>query len=394
MRVYDLLLMKDVSKTADWLVRGAQGCPNPVALLQRMCPELVEAGIPVARAAAFVRTLHPHIMGRRFTWVPGEKVVITEASYTWLSSPDFLFGPVARVVETGVPFRARFLDGGDFGGVRVQSFIDEGFTDYIALPMTFISGQVHPITLATKHPDGFSDDDIHALDVVLQPLSRMAEIFALQRTAATLLNTYVGRNAGERIMAGQIKRGDIDSMRAVIWFSDLRGFTLLADQVPPAELIAMLNDLFECQVPAIEKFGGEVLKFIGDGLLAIFPIDPGGKTPEEQTEAALAASDEALASLAVRNETATSKGGRALKFGLALHLGDIAYGNIGGSGRLDFTCIGTAVNVAARLEGIAGKMGKSRVISADIAKLTTRATEALGEVDLKGVALAQTVFGV
>ncbi len=394
MRVYDPPLMKDVSKIADWLVRGAQGAANPVALLQRMCPELVEAGIPLARAAAFVRTLHPHIMGRRFTWVPGEKVVITEASYTWLSSPDFLLGPVARVVETGVPFRARFIDGGDFGGVRIQSFIDEGFTDYIALPMTFISGQVHPITLATKHPEGFSDDDIQALDVVLQPLSRMAEIFALQRTAATLLNTYVGRNAGERIMAGQIKRGDIDSMRAVIWFSDLRGFTSLADQVPPAELIAMLNDLFECQVPAIEKFGGEVLKFIGDGLLAIFPIDPGGKTPEEQTEAALAASDEALASLAVRNQTATSKGGRELKFGLALHLGDIAYGNIGGSGRLDFTCIGTAVNVAARLEGIAGKMGKSRVISADIAKLTTRTTEALGEVDLKGVALAQTVFGV
>ena len=386
--------MKDVSRIVDWLIAGVPGAGNPVALLQRICPELVEAGIPIARMAAFVRTLHPHILGRRFTWVPGEKVTIAEASYTWLGSPEFQRGPVARVVETGLFYRARIVDGGEHAGVDVASFAEEGFTDYVAFPMTFISGQVHPITLATRAPKGFAEDDIAALGAILPPLSRMAEIFALQRTAATLLNTYVGRNAGERIMAGQIKRGDIDSMRAIIWCSDLRGFTTLAGQVSPAELIAMLNDLFECQVPAIEKHGGEVLKFIGDGLLAIFPIDPGGKTPEEQTEAALAASDEAFAALETRNASALAKGGIELRFGLAIHLGDIAYGNIGGSGRLDFTCIGTAVNVAARLEGIAAKLGKTRVISADIAKLTKRTTEALGEFELKGVASAQSVFGV
>lgn len=384
--------MIDVRSIVDFLVRGAPGAPNPMLVLEKICPDLVAAGVPVDRCAAFVRTLHPHIMGRRFTWTPGEKVAVAEASYAWLNSPNFLKSPASQVVSTGKPLRARLCDGPP-ENVDLDDQIAAGFTDYYASPMLFVSGQVHAITWATRAPAGFTDEHIAAIEEVMQPLARIGEIFALMRTAANILNTYVGRNAGERIMAGQIKRGDIDAMRAVIWFSDLRGFTSLADQVSPGELISMLNDLFECQVPAIEKHGGEVLKFIGDGLLAIFPVDA-GKTPEEQTEAALAASDAALEALETRNAEARAKGGLELRFGLAVHLGDIAYGNIGGSGRLDFTCIGPAVNVAARLEGISSKLGLTRVLSADVAKLTKRDTKSLGEFELKGVSAPQTVFGL
>jgi adenylate cyclase len=384
--------MVDTSAIVDFLVRGAPGAPTPMAVLERICPELRDAGVPIDRVAAFVRTLHPHIMGRRFTWTPGQKVTISEASFAWLHSPDFLKSPVYQVVEHGAPLRIR-LAKGERADLDLDHLQREGFTDYYVTPMRFMSGQLHPIAWATRHPDGFTEEHLAAIERVMPPLSRVGEIFALMRTAANLLSTYVGRNAGERIMAGKIQRGDVETLRAIIWFSDLRGFTSLAGEVTPSELIGMLNDLFECQVPHIEAHGGEVLKFIGDGLLAIFPVE-GDKTPAMQAEAALLASDEAMKALADRNREAKERGGREMRFGLALHLGDVAYGNIGGSGRLDFTCIGPAVNVASRLEGVSSKLGLTRVLSADVAGLVQRAKKPLGEFELKGVAAAQAVFGL
>jgi len=226
-----------------------------------------------------------------------------------------------------------------------------------------------------------------ALARVVRPLSRVAEILALRRTAASLLTTYVGRNAGERILAGRIVRGDIETLRAVIWFSDLRGFTEMSARLPPAEIIETINQVFECQVPAIEQRGGEVLKFIGDGMLAIFPVDE-TSTPALRTAAALEAADQAFAALAALNTTRTA----ALQFGLALHLGEIAYGNIGSSNRLDFTVIGSAVNLAARLEGLTGKLGRPLLLSEALAAHATRPLDELGAFELKGVPGKQRVY--
>ena len=206
-----------------------------------------------------------------------------------------------------------------------------------------------------------------------------------------LLNTYVGRNAGERILGGQIQRGDVEPISAVIWFSDLRGFTALSDAVSPGELIGALNELFGCQVPAIEQRGGEVLKFIGDGLLAIFPIVAGGDPLPVLVENALAAADDAFESLAALN---VRRGGDKLRFGLALHVGEVVYGNIGGAGRLDFTAIGPAVNVASRLEGLTSKLAVDIVASQEVAALTRRPLRDLGEFELKGVASAAHVYAI
>ncbi len=393
----------DVEKTFEWLVNGAPGARTPMGVLGRMCPELREAGLPLDRLEAFVRTLHPHIAGRSFLWTPPGPVEVIERSFSALASPEFERSAVAEVFRSGQMMR-HHLEAGETGGhPELETLKGQGFTDFATAPMPFLNGQVHAITFATRRPGGFTDDDRRAVMRVMPPLTRIGEILALSRTATNLLNTYVGHDAGERILAGQIQRGDTNSIRAVIWFSDLRGFTSMSSALTPGEIIATLNDVFDCQVPAIEKRGGEVLKYMGDGMLAIFPVDGALGRPEgaagpdraqraARVDDAVAATREAFAALAALNERRAHKGQPPVRFGVALHVGEIAYGNIGGSGRLDFTCIGPAVNLAARLETLTGKLGRDVVLSEEVAGLTEAPLEDLGAFELKGVGAPSRAF--
>lgn len=377
--------MGQVQELFDWLVDGAPGATTPAQVVSRVCESLLRAGVPLTRTEAFVRTLHPHIAGRSFLWEPGVPTAVVERSYAFLHSESFLKGPVAAVFRTGQPVRLH-----PAGDPRAHGLdgAPEDCTDYYASPLRFLSGQSHAVTFATRAPGGFSAADLAAIERVMPPLARVGEIMALARTATNLLDTYVGHGAGGRILAGKILRGDTETLRAVIWFSDLRGFTALSSQVEPREIIQVLNQLFDCQVPAIEKRGGEVLKFIGDGLLAILPLQ--GEANQGQCDAMLEAADEAFLALAAHNAQVPKE--RAIRFGLALHVGEVAYGNIGGASRLDFTCIGPAVNLAARLEGLTGKLHRDVVLSAEFARHTTRPLEPLGTFELKGVPGPQQAF--
>lgn len=385
----------DVGPCFEWLVDGAPGAPTPVHVLARLCPWLVEQGVPLARVEAFVRTLHPHIVGRRFEWVaPDSAVRVEEASWDYLLSEGFLRSPAAEVFRSGAAVRCALDGEGLRAWPALEALRAEGYTDFYAGPLTFLSGQSHAITFATRAPGGFSREHLEALAQVLRPLSRVAEILALSRTAVNLLNTYVGRNAGERILGGKIQRGESESLQAVLWFSDLRGFTTLSETVGTQEVLAVLNELFQCQVPAIERYGGEVLKFMGDGMLAIFPI-PQGATEAQlraRCDAALEAAGDAFLALGAYNLRRALLPRPPVRLGLALHLGEVAYGNIGGAGRLDFTCIGPAVNMAARLEGVSSKLGHPLVVSAEVARHTTRSVRSVGFFELKGVAEPVEVF--
>jgi adenylate cyclase len=376
----------DTRMIVDWLVGGIPGAKTPSDVLGRVCDELA-TGMPLHGAEVFVRTLHPHIVGRSFVWEPGIPVAVRDNSYAYLQSPTFLASPLADVFRTGEYVRCR-------AGERAlpESLAGSGFTDYVAAPFTFLSGQVHAVTLMTRARGGFSDEDVAAIRSVVPPLTRIAEILALSRTAVNLLNTYVGRNAGERILAGKIQRGDIESIRAVIWFSDLRGFSSLSGSLSPGEVIAMLNELFECQVSAIETRGGEVLKFMGDGMLAIFPVEGDDAAIGALCSTALEAADEAFAALASLNARRALRVSAPLRFGLALHIGEVAYGNIGGAGRLDFTCIGAAVNLAARIEALTSKLDRLVLVSESFANASPRACNPLGAFELKGIAGAQNIF--
>ncbi|MGB8566991.1 MAG: adenylate/guanylate cyclase domain-containing protein [Pseudolabrys sp.] len=260
---------------------------------------------------------------------------------------------------------------------------DEGVTDYVVAPLHFSGGEVHFSSWATRQPGGFTDAEIEAIQSLIAPLARVAEIRAWYRVAGNLLTTYVGKDAGERVLAGHIRRGDTEAIHAAIWLSDMRGFTTLADTLPPQDLVDLLNRYFDCQVPAIVEHGGEVLKYMGDGLLAIFPVGAAalkaGRAARNQI-AALGASD---------------GNGSGLRFGLALHVGDVLFGNIGSGNRLDFTCIGPAVNLAARLEKLAGRLGRTILASEDfVDHCGDDDLQPLGRFAVAGFAAEQTVFGL
>ena len=384
--------MADVRGTVEWLVDGARTATRPEGALEEMCARLVAEGLPLWRVNVFVRTLHPDLMGRRLRWELGKAVDVNETPIQVLSSEMFRTSPVLAIAKTGRSLRRRLLAPDcPFDFPVLGELKADGATDYLITPLPFISGDTHAVSWATRAAAGFGESEIAALESVAVPLSRVAEIWALRRVATNLLDTYVGRQAGARILAGQIRRGHTETIRAAIWLSDLRGFTELADRTPGPALIELLNRYFDCQVPAIQDAGGEVLKYMGDGVLAIFPIagDVGAVC-----HAALAAARVFRAEVAKLNAASSDDPATQLRFGLALHVGDVLYGNIGGGNRLDFTAIGPAVNLAARLEKLARDLNRAIIASGAFAAACPQAFEPLGERALRGVAAPQPAFGL
>jgi adenylate cyclase len=378
----------DIRAIVEWLIDGARSAPQPAQVLAQLSERLVACGIPLWRVAVFVRTLHPQVMGRRLIWRPGTEVEVSEAPFELLQSADFLDNPIAQVYATGRALRRKLADPDCAADFPVLAELRaEGITDYLALPLVFTDGAIHAVTCTTRQPGGFSDAQIAGIEAIITPLARVAEIRALRRMGSTLLDTYVGHDAGERILAGRIRRGDIEEIHAAIWLSDMRGFTALADSLPPPVLIDLLNRYFDCQVPVILEHGAEVLKFMGDGLLAIFTI-AGDET--EVCRRALAAARQAQANIAALSHSAMP----GLRFGLALHIGDVLYGNIGSGNRLDFTCIGPAVNCAARIEKLTGQLGRAILASGEFARHCAGEFASLGEFRLAGFSAPQLVFAL
>jgi adenylate cyclase len=376
----------DTRALVEWLIDGARDCPQPQDVLVSLSEGLVQAGVPLARAAVFVLTPHPLVAGRRLDWRPGQPIDIGELKYEVMGTSSFTDSPVAYIYQNNTELRRRLgrpdcpLDFPILPGMR-----DEGITDYFGVPLRFaFRNEVHALVCSTTAPGGFTEAQIDAIRSIVAPLTRIAEIRALMRTATALLDTYVGHKTGERVRAGSIRRGDTERIRAAIWLSDMRGFTALADREPPEAVMNVLNRYFDCQVPAISAHGGEVLKYIGDGVLAIFPVTEAVDSNKACAEALAAARD-------ARAEIAKVAG---LRFGLALHLGEVLYGNIGSGDRLDFTCIGPAVNLAARLEKIAAQQGRAIIASAEFARHCGADLTPLGTFTLAGFHERQPAFGL
>jgi adenylate cyclase len=382
-----------LQKLTEWLVDGARSAPNPPQLMTETCERLVAAGVPLWRVGVFVRTLHPDIVGRNFVWRPGAEVVVGSANYDMLDSDEFRSSPLAIVFGEAREIRAR-MDGPD--ARRFPLFDDlreEDVTDYIALPLLQVDGSVHASSWTTRQPGGFTDMQVKAIRELIPALSRLIEVTHLRFRSSVLLDTYVGNRAGGRILGGQIRRGHTETMQAAIWLSDLRGFTALSDRLPAETVIEILNQYFDCQVSAIATHGGEVLKFMGDGLLAVFPFDEYvgdvGKECAKVLEAACEARANVEAMQFPIGETV-----ERFRFGVALHVGRILYGNIGGGNRLDFTCIGPAVNLAARLEKMASRLHRTVVASAAFAQGCPGKWDDLGEFPIAGFSKAERVYGL
>ncbi len=383
----------ELQKLTDWLIDGGRSAASPTNFMAETCERMVAAGLPLWRVGVFVRTLHPDIYGRNFIWKPGSEVELGTVDYKILESPDFHTSPLIIVFQQGLEVRARVDDPASKRFPIIEELRAEGVTDYIAMPLPFINGTVNASSWTTKQPGGFTDEQLAALRRVVTPLARVIEILSLTRTAASLLDTYVGNRAGERIWGGQIRRGHTETMNAAIWLSDLRGFTALSDRLPAETVVDILNHYFDCQVAAIRTHGGEVLKYMGDGLLAVFPIDEYVGDTQQVCGRVLEAARESRANV----EALHYPNGEAIerfRFGVALHVGSVLYGNIGGGNRLDFTCIGPAVNLAARLEKIAGRLGRTVVASEGFAGICRGGWSELGEFPIAGFSKAERVYGL
>jgi adenylate cyclase len=384
--------VSDLQNVTDWLIDGARSAASPAVMMAESCERLVEAGLPLWRVGVFVRTLHPDIFGVSFVWRLGGEVVVTQADFDVRDSDQYRSSPLSVLYSTEQEVRRKLSATGD-NSPFLADMREEGVTDYIAIPVRFTDGSIHASSWTTKRPGGFSDDHIEGLRKLVLPLTRVIEIINLRRTALNLLDTYVGNRAGARILGGQIRRGHTDTMHAAIWLSDLRGFTALSDRLPAETVVEILNRYFDCQVAAIRAHGGEVLKFMGDGLLAVFPIAEADGDVHQVCNHVLEAARESRASV-LDMQFPIGDVVERFRFGVALHVGRILFGNIGGGNRLDFTCIGPAVNLAARLEKIAGRLNRTIVASAEFAGICAGGWADLGEFPIAGFAKAERVYGL
>lgn len=387
-------LTVDLQGVTDWLAAGAQSARRVDEFVVEACERLVAGGLPLWRVGVFVGMLHPSLIGRNFIWRRGSGVTMGGMAYGSELQDDYLSSPLATVFEQKREVRRRLTDSNIGNSPFFSEMRAEGATDYLALPLVMSDGDVHASSWITQEPGGFTDAHIDGLKALLPALTRMIEIWLLRRTAAGLLNNYVGERAGARILAGQIRRGHTESMNAAIWLSDLRGFTPLSDRLPPEAVVEVLNTYFDCQVPAILNHGGEVLKFMGDGLLAVFPVlDEEGDTATV-CRRVLEAARECRASVAAMAYSHQGETLRNFRFGLALHIGQVLYGNIGGGDRLDFTCIGPAVNLAARIEKIAGRLNRTVLASTAFASQVDAGWTDLGLFSVAGFSAAERVYGL
>jgi len=349
--------------TLDWLIHDSVGQPYYDNLFGGLCRRLVKDGLPLDRATTHIRTLHPQFMGGTVFWEPqmpeAELVMI---GHDMINSPQYRRSPVRSLFEGEIEGIRQRLDIAIPDGAPTYAIYEDlrakGFTDYVAMPMMFVSGTRHCCSWATKRPGGFTTAELTYLDEVRPLLAMAMEIRLNRRIAKNLLNTYVGQRAGERILAGQITRGSGETVTAAIWHCDLRGFTMLSEQAPRDEVIDTLNAYFDVMAGPVIDNGGEILKFIGDAMLAIFPLEN-----RQACSRAFSAGLRARRDMREMNARRRERGANELGFGLSLHVGDVMYGNIGAVSRLDFTVIGPAVNTAARIEELSKELRREFLIS-------------------------------
>ncbi len=377
----------DVEDVVDWLIAGAPGAPLSQDILMRLSEKLVECGLPIYRTAVFVTTLHPNVMGRGFYWhVGATEVQVGEAPYSVLDSEEYNSNPVARVVQSGEEVRRRLFDPDcELDFIMLAGLKEEGITDYLMQPLVFTDGQIHAGSYSTKQPGGFTEGQVAAINRIRAPLSRLAEVMALKRVTRNLLDAYLGHQSGEKVLAGKVKLGDGEDVHAVIWFCDLRGSTPLVDSMSRPDFLKLLNVYFDCMAGAILDGGGEELRFIGDAVLGIFPVDLDKATYTETCTKAVAAAKDAIARMALVNAARTASGDTELGYGIGLHLGDVMYGNMGTAERIEFSVIGAAANEAARIEGMTKILGTNFLVSEEVEKHLTEDWHSVGRHGLRGV---------
>jgi len=393
----------ELHRVANWIIGRSLDGASETVLLQGFCEQCRAAGVDLSRAMLLVDTLHPVYEGRAFRWrndgVEETAVIEYGSTSTGTAAENWQRTPFYRLLETGADeLRCRLTPGTALEFKSLETLRADGEGDYVVFSQQFASeGRIGELDCVysqwtTRRPDGFTDDEVKFLKKLMPCLALAIKCASLARIAGTLVEVYLGRDAGQRVLAGRIARGVADRIHAVLWFSDLRGYTSITDTAPPDEIIPLLNDYADAVITAIHEHGGEVLKLIGDGTLAIFRAD----------DLADACVQALRAEAAMRARVAGVKARRAAEqrpitsVYLGLHVGEVFYGNIGSDDRLDFTVVGPAVNETSRIASMCRSVDRPVVLSADFVAATPAAERAalvsVGRFALRGVGRAQELF--
>ena len=379
---------------AGWLLGAAWQAPSPDALMDSFCRCLKACGVPLSRMTVIIPTLHPQVFATVFVWREDSGVKTIYEPHDILSQPKFKDSPFAPILRGAGGVRRRLENADvklDFPVVR--ELHAEGATDYVAMPFRFADGQLNVMSMTSFARGGFSTSDLGRIYEVLPMLGRLFEVHAQRRTAVALLQTFLGKHTGARVLDGLVRHGDGEHIEAVVWFSDLRDSTALSQSMERGAYLDYLNRYFHCMAGAIMEKGGEVLRFIGDAALAIFPIGgswSGATGAAEACRRAVAAARLAAGRIEEDNQAHPQR--TPIRYGIGLHLGQVTYGNIGVPERLEFTVIGSAANAAARVESMCKTLGRDLVISSAFADSYAGKLEPLGKFKLKDVEGEQELF--
>jgi adenylate cyclase len=393
----------DVERITDWIVRRGLEGAQEADLLREFCEKCNKADSPIDRALVVIDTLHPVHEGTVFRWRNDDveenaatsygRTTEGEAADSWRRSPFY------HLLQSGgeeLRRRIGFGEPADFPSIEEMKEL--GHTDYVVFVRRFASdatiGEMDCVysSWSTRNPEGFSDADIMALRRLAPALGLAIKSAALAKVASTLVEVYLGRDAGRRVLEGRIQRGVADRIEAALWFSDLRSFTTITDTAPPGEIIPLLNDYAEAVITSIHEAGGDVLKLIGDGTLALFRADD----PSEACRHALRAEELLRTRVKELNEKRRAEERPITSVYLGLHIGEVFYGNIGSTDRLDFTVVGPAVNETSRIASMCRSVDRPMLVSSTFADCLTSAERArlvsVGRFALRGVGQAKELF--
>lgn len=392
-----------IQETSDWLVEQTLMGTRADRVMKRFCEDLVAGGVPLVRGHIASGQLHPLFRAFSVSWNRDSGIIRDRFSYEGSSSEAWQASPLRAVLNlerTEIRARLHLGEGVDEFPV-LREFRERGFTDYLCVRVGFSSPEDRALsnmdgciaTFASDAPDGFSDNCIATIRRLFPRLAVAIKTIVREQAAQNLASTYLGPQAGEQVLRGRIHRGEHENITAAVWFSDMRGSTATADRMEPTVFLRRLNRYFESTAGSVLDHGGEVLRFIGDAVLAIFPISgPGGY--ERAGRMALSAARDAVARMERINAAAPEDDPTPIEFGLGLHVGDILFGNIGVPERLEFSVIGAAANETARLEDLSKALGRTIIASDAFVAIADANWEAMGSHKLRGVTEPQPVYAL
>ncbi|MCP4982501.1 MAG: adenylate/guanylate cyclase domain-containing protein [Gammaproteobacteria bacterium] len=380
----------------DWLFTDGRRIESTNQFVHQLAQQLNKNDASIDRLMVSLLTLNPQLVGTSETWLKSTNITTPlHASHGVRETERYIGSPLAAIYETHKRVRQRLDQLSENAHRAYTELAEDGFTDYVALPVLF-GETAQPgaaIIINTKKIGGFSEHDIESFRRIRDYLASILEVHSLRHIARSLMNTYVGKRTSEKVLAGMIKRGDADVINAALWFSDLRNFTQITETLPSQQVLEMLNEYFEFVSAAVTARGGEILRFIGDAMLIVFPIND-NMCKQTACNAAIDAAIDAQNTLASLNHRRRRHGLPPIEFGVGLNVGEVIYGNVGAPDRLDFTVMGPAVNRTARLESLTKELGCNILFSQKFSELIEIPSEFLGQQQMKGIAEPQAVYAL